>query len=80
MSTNFVHDSKKGKLPSSLCPSAPLLSSLDQFVCSDDPAWLQYLARHQVRQRGLKIRRHVVDFNQARRKANAVAALLEMEG
>lgn len=47
---------------------------------TDDPARLQALARRQARQRMLDIRQRAEQFDQARREANAAAALLEMEG
>ena len=47
---------------------------------ADDPARLQALARRQARQRMLDIRQRADDFDQARREANAAAALLDLEG
>jgi hypothetical protein len=46
----------------------------------DDPARLLALARRQARRRMLDVRQRAQDFDQARREANAAAALLEMEG
>jgi len=52
----------------------------ESSVVSDDPSRLQKLARRQARQRMLDIRQRAEDFDQARREANAAAALLDLEG
>lgn len=50
------------------------------LVSIDDPARIQAIARKRARATMMSVRQKASEFDQARREANAAAALLEMDG